>query len=172
MDESEVARFLTAWFTVRQFIQSANFNHFHQAGLSATQFMILNVLPTGGEGMNIGSLAKSMNLKPATVAKTVDSLETRGMLRRVKSEQDRRVVLVQITERGQELQNAAAERFRNRIDIALRNMKARGRSAFINGLEAFASALDAQSTREGGRLSDSESAETPATHSSRRSRQP
>jgi len=32
-DHPEVTRFLAAWFAVRQFIQAANFNHFHQAGL-------------------------------------------------------------------------------------------------------------------------------------------
>jgi hypothetical protein len=29
-DDEEVTRFLAAWFEVRQFIQAANFNHFHK----------------------------------------------------------------------------------------------------------------------------------------------
>ena len=81
-EEQEVERFLAAWFAVRQWIQAANFNHFQKAGLSATQFMTLNLLPENGDKLSIGDLARRMNLKAATVAKTVDSLEARKMLAR------------------------------------------------------------------------------------------
>ncbi len=42
------------------------------------QFMALNLLPRKGESISIGDLARQMNLRPATVAKTVDSLEEQG----------------------------------------------------------------------------------------------
>jgi hypothetical protein len=41
--EQEATRFIAAWMRLRQVIQAANFNRFQQAGLSATQFMTLNV---------------------------------------------------------------------------------------------------------------------------------
>lgn len=133
----EVGRFLDAWLAVRQLIQAANFNHFHQAGLSATQFMTLNVLPTDGSGVGIGEVAKRMNLKPATVAKTVDSLETREMVRRTRGEPDGRRVLVSITDSGRRLQNAAAGQFREYVSGLFGKMAAGERAALIVGLESL-----------------------------------
>ncbi len=172
VDEAEIARFLSAWFAVRQFIQAANFNHFHQAGLSATQFMVLNVLPANDETMTIGELAKRMNLKAATVAKTVDSLESREMLKRVRSREDRRVVLVRITRRGQQLQNAAIGQFRRQIDNAFRGMSARDRVALIKGLESFVIALKPETVRSASSLTREKSGAPPGKRSSPRSRQP
>ena len=140
--EREVTRFLDAWFQMRQIIQAANFNRFHQAGLSATQFMILNILPEDDEGVSIGTLATRTNLKPATIAATVDSLEERGMVVREKSERDRRVVFVKITEEGRQLQNNAAGQFRSYITSLFRSMPAQERSALITGLESFVRAAD------------------------------
>ena len=134
--EVEVTRFLEAWLAVRQFIQAANFNRFHGAGLSATQFMTLNLLPVR-DGLAIGELARRMNLSPATVAKTVDSLEARGMLRRVRKDTDRRIVFVEITEAGAELQNAAQSHFRTQIKELFQAMPADDRQGLIRGLESF-----------------------------------
>jgi len=146
--EVEITRFLSAWFAVRQFIQAANFNHFQKAGLSATQFMTLNLLPIEGESIAIGELARRMNLKPATVAKTVDSLQARRMLVRTKGTADRRLVLVRITKRGKTLQNAAAGQFRAYISDIFRGMASAERSGLIAGLESLVREAGAGLTRE------------------------
>jgi DNA-binding MarR family transcriptional regulator len=137
VDDAELSRFLAAWFEVRQFIQAANFNHFHKAGLSATQFMILNILPEKGKSISIGELARRMNLKPATIAKTVDTLEERKMLTRTKSPTDGRVVLLRITSQGTKLQNVAASHFRQQIGDVFRAIPAADREALLRGLESF-----------------------------------
>ena len=118
--KGEVTRFLEAWFGVRQFIQAANFNRFQGAGLSATQFMTLNLLPAEGDGIAMGELARRMNLKPATVAKTVDSLEARSLVTRMRDEADRRMILVKATANGADLQNAADSHFRAQIEALFR----------------------------------------------------
>jgi DNA-binding MarR family transcriptional regulator len=154
MDESagksrqgEVERFLTAWFGVRQVIQAANFNHFQKAGLSATQFMTLNILPPNGS-ISIGELARRMNLKAATVAKTVDSLEARKLLKRTKSPADGRVVLVGITRQGSELQNAAAGQFRSHVGGIFAAMPAKHRTALIQGLESLVAVSASESLHD------------------------
>lgn len=146
-EDSAVTRFLAAWFEVRQFIQAANFNHFHKAGLSATQFMILNILPTGDGSLSIGELAKRMNLKPATIAKTVDTLEERKMLTRDRSEADGRRILLRITREGKQLQNAAAGHFRAQISSIFRAIPNADREALLQGLESFARASATEVTR-------------------------
>ena len=169
-ENSEVMRFLSAWFAVRQIIQAANFNHFHQAGLSATQFMTLNLLPGNEDSITIGELARRMNLKPATVAKTVDSLEQREMLRRVKSPEDRRLVLVRITERGKKLQNTAVGQFREHISAIFRAIPAEDRAALIRGLESLVHAASEEAQRAGTALTHGTSAAAPVGRSSQRSR--
>jgi DNA-binding MarR family transcriptional regulator len=162
--DDEVTRFLAAWFEIRQYIQAANFNHFHQAGLSATQFMILNLLPADGASVSIGELARRMNLKPATVAKTVDTLEDRRMLTRGKSADDRRLVLLRITDDGMKLQNAAAGHFRDQIREVFQAIPDSDRAALLQGLESFVHA--ASST---GRIIREERDAAPAERSSQES---
>ena len=48
-------------------------------------------------------LAEHADLTPATVAQMLESLETQGLVTRTRSEQDRRVVLSSLTERGEQL---------------------------------------------------------------------
>ncbi len=134
--QSEVARFLNAWFGVRQLIQAANFNHFQKAGLSATQFMALNVIPVD-DVITIGELARRLNLKPATVAKTVDSLELRKMVKRKRDPLDRRVMLLNITKRGAAMQNSTAGRFKDYIAGLFRSMPAQERHGLLVGLESL-----------------------------------
>ncbi len=139
-DSDEVARFLDAWFAVRQFIQAANFNRFRGSGLSATQFMTLNLLPPDGQGMAIGELARRMNLKPATVAKTVDSLEARALVERTRRPTDKRVVQVAITAAGAALQNEAQGQFREQIRGLFQEMDPEQRRGLLAGLEGFVKA--------------------------------
>ena len=134
--KAEVTRFLDAWFAVRQFIQAANFNRFQGAGLSATQFMTLNLLPSDGEGIAIGELARRMNLKPATVAKTVDSLEARKMVTRMRNAPDKRIVMIKATKTGLELQNAASGHFHAQIETIFKAMLPAEREGLIVGLES------------------------------------
>ncbi len=160
--KSDVTRFLDAWFSVRQMIQATNFNRFQGAGLSATQFMTLNLLPPDGEGMAMGELARRMNLKPATVAKTVDSLESRDMIARVRSDSDRRLVLVRITKTGADLQNSANGQFKQHIGKLFKAMLPEERRALIAGLEGLVRAATLGADRD-------PSASAPEAHNGRRS---
>ena len=168
---AEVTRFLDAWFAVRQFIQAANFNRFQGAGLSATQFMTLNLLPSDGDGIAIGELARRMNLKPATVAKTVDSLEARNMVTRVRSSSDKRIVFVKVTEIGVELQNSASKHFQDQIEALFMAMLPGERTGLILGLESVIRAADREHGSAPRKLSRAPSAAPPEKHSSPRSRQ-
>ena len=165
---SEAARFLDAWFAVRQLIQAANFNRFHKAGLSATQFMTLNLLPEHKAGMSIGELARRMNLKPATVAKTMDSLEIRGLVLRARDEADRRVVMVRLTREGAKLQNSAAGQLRDQMVEIFRAVPPRQRSELIVGLESLVRAGHSLGLSP-GTIRDDERSAAPVKRNSRRS---
>ncbi len=171
VEKDEVTRFLEAWFALRQFIQATNFNRFQKAGLSATQFMTLNLLPHNGDGITAGELARRMNLKPATVAKTLDSLEARDMIARLRSAADGRLVLVKITKAGIQFQNAAAGQFRNQLTALFEAMLPEERHGLLVGLQSLVRAASRGSTPVPSTLTREPDAAAPAKRSSRRSRQ-
>lgn len=166
VSKAEVKRFLDSWLAVRQVIQAANFNRFQGAGLSATQFMTLNLLPPHGDGIAMGELARRMNLKPATVAKTVDSLEARDLVRRARSEADKRIVSVVVTEAGMALQNAAKGSFQAQIEAIFGHMLPQERDGLILGLEGMIRAAERNTPAKG--LNHAPNGAAPAKHSSRR----
>ena len=142
---------------LRQIVQAANFNRFHRAGLSATQFMTLNALP--GEGMTLSELARKLNLSPASLNQTVNSLEERGLLRRLRSTDDARKIRLSATAEGAEMLNAASVEFRRSISSLFAGMSKREREGLLAGLEQMVeigekrgegSEADAATPRAGG----------------------
>lgn len=71
-------------------------------GIHRTDTRLLDVLQMAG-GMSAGELAKAGHLSPGAVTAALDRLERAGYVRRVRDANDRRRVLVEITDRMQEL---------------------------------------------------------------------
>jgi DNA-binding MarR family transcriptional regulator len=83
----------------------------HRPGeLSFAQYSLLFGLGDGGE-LCVGELALAADLAPATVTQMLDSLDAAGLVERVRSQRDRRLVLISLTERGAELVAARRGRF-------------------------------------------------------------
>lgn len=64
-------------------------------------------------------LAFLADLSPATATGMLDGLETSGLVSRVRSERDRRVVLTSLTDKGRELVDERHARFAPRLGAAL-----------------------------------------------------
>jgi DNA-binding MarR family transcriptional regulator len=73
--------------------------------LTVTQSIALIPLYLGEEA-TAGDLANSAGLNPASVTAMLDQLENAGIVERRRSDSDRRVVLVSLTEKGRASQNA------------------------------------------------------------------
>jgi DNA-binding MarR family transcriptional regulator len=71
-------------------------------GLSSPQLICLRELARGGS-MLAGQLANRVNLSPATLSGIVDRLEARGLIRRVRQQDDKRRVMVELSEEGRAL---------------------------------------------------------------------
>jgi DNA-binding MarR family transcriptional regulator len=67
-------------------------------GIHRTDLALLDILQTGGR-MSAGELAKRGALSPAAVTAALDRLERVGYVRRVRDDEDRRRVLVEVTEK-------------------------------------------------------------------------
>jgi DNA-binding MarR family transcriptional regulator len=137
--DEQVERF-TAIFTDLRKVMGAGFKHAHQHGLSTTQFIVLGLIgkaQSSGEPCTISSIAADLGIDPATVVRTVDSLEKRGLVERRRSREDRRQVFVEFTEAGRAARQESQQQFINRIHTILLAMSEEGRSALLRGLEEF-----------------------------------
>jgi MarR family transcriptional regulator, organic hydroperoxide resistance regulator len=74
----------------------------HPEQISFAHYTLLFSLAGHCEG-SARELAEQADLSPATVAQMLDSLEAQGLVMRARSDQDRRVVMSSLTERGVQL---------------------------------------------------------------------
>jgi MarR family transcriptional regulator, organic hydroperoxide resistance regulator len=72
--------------------------------------------------ITVGKLAKLAEVTPATITGILDGLERGGMVTRRRSDEDRRVVLVALTDEGRELLNEKRERWRTRWNEKLADL--------------------------------------------------
>ena len=137
--DEQVERF-TAIFSDLRKVLGVGFKHAHQHGLSTTQFIVLGLIgkaQTTGEPCTISSIAGDLDSDPATVVRTVDSLEKRGLVERRRSREDRRQVFVEFTDAGCSARQEAHQQFIDRMHTILLAMSEEGRSSLLRGLEEF-----------------------------------
>ncbi len=136
IDEQE-QEFFAAWSQVRQQGVTSTFKLAHEREMSATQFTILNWLERSHEACTISGLANQMGLDPATIVRSVDLLEKRGLVRRRRATHDRRQVFVEFTEAGQIIQQELQHHATARLSRLFRSMSEDGRQALLRGLHEF-----------------------------------
>jgi DNA-binding MarR family transcriptional regulator len=91
----------------------------HRPGaLSNAQYGLLFGLH-GGVALSARDLAEIADLSAATVAQMLEALEAAGLVQRIRSETDKRVVLTSLTERGLEVLDARKARVEPKWRTAL-----------------------------------------------------
>jgi len=94
-------------------------------GLTLSEVRALMALARGDdEAVTAGALAREADLNPATVTALLDSLEERGIATRRRAEDDRRRVVVSLTEHGRAVLDEATARWQARLDEALADVSA------------------------------------------------
>jgi DNA-binding MarR family transcriptional regulator len=79
-----------------------------ETGLTGPQLWAIKVLAESGP-VRVSDLARRMYLHPATTVGIIDRLEAKGLVFRTRSESDRRVVRVELTEYGKQIVSRAPE---------------------------------------------------------------
>jgi DNA-binding MarR family transcriptional regulator len=69
------------------------------SGLAPARLSALSVLVFGG-AMSLNELARAEQVRPPTMSRIVDALESAGLIRRTVNQQDRRAVVLEATEKG------------------------------------------------------------------------
>lgn len=81
------------------------------AGVTQQQYQaLLAIKATDGGEMTMGDLAETLLLTHHAAVQLMDRLTKAGLAKRVQSQQDRRMVLLTLTQLGDDLVNALAER--------------------------------------------------------------
>jgi DNA-binding MarR family transcriptional regulator len=87
-----------------EFVQQRSSEFFKQFGLTATQYNILRILRgAGSDGISCSQASERMITADPDITRLLDRLETRGLISRQRSRDDRRVVNSYITPEGLEL---------------------------------------------------------------------
>jgi DNA-binding MarR family transcriptional regulator len=109
--------------------------------LTQTQIRAMYRLDVAGES-TAGDLAKAAELSPASVSAMLDHLERDGIVERTRSESDRRVVVVSLTEAGRALLAEKRERWRARGREALADVPESDLLAAADVIRRMAAMLD------------------------------
>ena len=87
---------------LREFLEEGFLNRVCPHRLTRSQFCFLKLI-TANTDLQVGELARCLGVSPAASSKNLDRLERLGLVFREASDQDRRVILLNATEEGEDL---------------------------------------------------------------------
>jgi DNA-binding MarR family transcriptional regulator len=109
--------------------------------VTLTQFRTMVVLRAHGQA-RLNRLSERLQVNASTTLRTVERLIATGLVDRRENAEDRREVVIELTERGQQLVDDVTARRRHAIEEIVRAMPVRQRHVLVNALLAFAEAAD------------------------------
>ncbi len=112
-------------------------------GLTGPQLWAIKTIAQDAPIM-VSELARRMYLHPATVVGIIDRLETRGLVLRVRSKEDRRVVRVELTARGEVLVKEAPQVAQGLLVSGLEKLKSNNLKTLAVSLDQLVGILGAQ----------------------------
>jgi MarR family transcriptional regulator, organic hydroperoxide resistance regulator len=105
-----------------------------ETGLTGPQLWAIKIVSEAAP-IRVSNLAKRMYLHPATVVGILDRLEGRGLVARLRSHEDRRVVEVELTGQGKELVAQAPEVAQGLLVKGLETLSHKELLSIADGLE-------------------------------------
>ena len=106
-----------------------------------TYLLYLLARVSDGEA-SVGRLAEVTLTKQATLSKALDRLESEGLVQRLRSDADRRSVLVALTPKGQAMADDLIPRARSHQASLLEGYKAEERDALQRILQGFLAQIE------------------------------
>ena len=111
-------------------------DYFKKYELTPPQGMLVFIL-NKHQQLKISDISKKMGLSNSTVSSLVDRLESQGLVERIRSDQDRRVVLVQLSKEMNTCLNSHQDLLENLIKDALVDFSISERNFLVESLEKF-----------------------------------
>lgn len=139
--ESDVDALVTALLTASRVLVGVSARSLAevQDTVTVTQFRVLVVLRSHGE-TRLNRLADRLAVSPSTALRTVDRLIAAGLVTRRENEQDRREVVIDLTEPGRHVVDQVTERRRAAIREIVELMPQQQVARLVDALTGFAAA--------------------------------
>ena len=112
------------------------------SGLTSPQLLIMLEIDKAS-GINSSQIAKSVNLSAATVTNIIDRLESKELILRVRSTQDKRKVGLYLTEKGSEKLLNAPQPLQEHFIDNFTNLAQWEQSQLLSAVERLAAMLNA-----------------------------
>lgn len=119
--------------------------HFGKLNLTFPQTLVLTLLDSDGP-MPISALAKATGSANSTISGVVDRLEKAGLLQRIRSERDRRVIYVDVTDKYKEIREETESYALARFAKTIQSLSDEEVNRIVDGLSLLEGALN--KTRE------------------------
>ena len=111
-------------------------------GLTWAQSRVMRLIAEPGSSMRMADIAAHLGVVPRSATSMVDALEEGGLVTRRADPQDRRSVLVSLTDEGRRLLEGLDDARRSTADAMLGTLGQRDRAELVRLLEAVVAAGD------------------------------
>lgn len=115
-------------------------------GITGPQLWVLKTIFQNGS-LSLGELSKKMYLHPSTISGVVDRLEKKGYVLRDRDQEDRRVVKVQLTLKGERLVKRAPNPVQGKMIYGLRKLKREGLNSLCDSVQKLVEIMEAQNVK-------------------------
>lgn len=114
-----------------------------ESELTASQLLLLRQLAGNGTALP-SAIARSINLKQATVTVLLSKLESAGLVTRTRDTEDRRRIWVALTDSGRAAVDSCPDFLQSQFEIGFCGLQEWEQSMIIASLERVAAMLDAE----------------------------
>lgn len=104
--------------------------------ITPPQFNALQFLVNEGE-LTVSELSSRLFLAPSTITDLIDRMVKSDLVKRIKDDKDRRIVKLQVQEKGENLINQVISRRCNYLQCLLKDMPMEDMNKFASYLEAI-----------------------------------
>lgn len=101
-DQATSLKLFVVFSKAYKFVLEQAFEDMRQHGLTPSEFMTLEVLYNKGK-LPLQQIGEKILVTSGSITYNIDKLENKGLLRRMPSQEDRRVIHAELTEAGMEL---------------------------------------------------------------------
>jgi DNA-binding MarR family transcriptional regulator len=143
-----VAIFETMQSLRRIFKALQNYSHevSHRYGITGPQLWVLKTVFKDG-GLPLGELSQKMYLHPSTITGVVNRLEKKGYVSRDRDQEDRRVVMVQLTPKGKRLVKRAPNPVQGKMLHGLRQLRKEKLEFIHESVQTLVEIMEAQNLK-------------------------
>jgi DNA-binding MarR family transcriptional regulator len=116
-------------------------------GITGPQLWAIKTLSVNGR-LSLGDLGQRMYLQPSTITGLIDVLEQKRYLTRIRDREDRRVVKVELTPRGERLAKRAPDPAQGKMIYGLTKLKRRELNLIFHSLQKLVNIMETRNSKQ------------------------